>query len=290
MEIRSLKYFAAVCETLNFRKAADKLHISQPSLSASIQKLEEELDVKLLYRDNKRVMITREGSVFYKEACEILEKIASVENRMQDMKQEEKRRLTLAFPSTSGAWLWPELLEDFRAANPNIELTVFDMSSYDILRGIRNDELELGYGVLDIDIPEDVKMMTVLEDEAKLLLNVSDPLAAEETIDIRKLSGKRIAMYNAGSSFCEAAFLKLLKENAVEAEILYVRQQSSVFNLVAQGLAAAVILDDIELVRNNDAICLRKMKPVLPYKCGFMWKKNRYLSASAKKLLDYFKK
>ena len=52
MEIRSLKYFQAVCETLNFRKAADKLHISQPSLSASIQKLEEELDVKLLYRDN----------------------------------------------------------------------------------------------------------------------------------------------------------------------------------------------------------------------------------------------
>ena len=58
MEIRLLKYFAAVCETLNFRKAADMLHISQPSLSAAIRKLEEELDVKIFNRDTHPVTVT----------------------------------------------------------------------------------------------------------------------------------------------------------------------------------------------------------------------------------------
>ena len=291
MEIRLLKYFAAVCETLNFRKAADVLHISQPSLSAAIRKLEEELDVRLLYRDNKTVMLTQEGAVFYKEVREILDKVAVTEDRMQDMKRDEQRQLKLAFPSTSGAWLWPELLEDFKNANPHIELQVFDMSSYDILRGILNDELEIGYGVLDIDIPEAiVETRTLLEDEAKLLLHRDDSLAQEQVIDIQSLAGKRIAMYNAGSSFCEAAFLDLLKKNRVEAELLYVRQQSSVFNLVAQGLAVAVTLDETELVRHNTVLCLRKFMPSLPYRCGFMWKKNRYLSESAKKLLDYFTK
>ena len=80
MEIRLLKYFAAVCETLNFRKAADMLHISQPSLSAAIRKLEEELDVRLLYRDNKTVMLTQEGAVFYKEVRGILDKVVNTRN------------------------------------------------------------------------------------------------------------------------------------------------------------------------------------------------------------------
>ena len=290
MEIRSLKYFVAVCETLNFRKAADLLHISQPSLSAAIRKLEEELDVTLLYRDNKQVMLTREGATLYKETQEILKMIASVEDRMQDMKWEEKRKLKLAFPSTSGAWLWPELLEDFQEQNPHIEMHIFDMSSYDVLNGIQNDELEIGYGVLDIEIPDDIVTLTVLEDEAKLLLPADDPLALEKTVDIHSLAGRRIAMYNAGTSFCEAAFLKLLHKHNVETELLYVKQQSSVFNLVAQGLAAAVVLDETELVRNNETMCLRKFTPSIPYHCGFMWKKDRYLSDSAKKLLAFFAK
>jgi len=289
MEIRSLKYYQAVCETLNFRKAADNLHISQPSLSVAIQRLEEEMDVKLLYRDNKRVMITREGAVFYKEVCEILEKITFVENQMQDMKQEEKRHLKLAFPSTSGAWLWPELLEGFCVKYPNIELEISDMSSYDILRGVQSDQLEIGYGVLDIEIPDDVMTRPIFEGEARLMLPADDPLTKKSPIDIHDLQGKRIAMYNTGVSFCEAAFLKLLEESGTEVELLYLRQQSSVFNLVAQGLAAAVVLDDVELIRNNDSICLCSLQPSISFRCGFIWKKGRYLSESAKKLLDYFK-
>lgn len=67
MDIRQIEYFRAVCETLNYTRAADKLHISQPSLSAAIQKLEGELGVRLLIRDNKKVLLTREGSVLFRQ-------------------------------------------------------------------------------------------------------------------------------------------------------------------------------------------------------------------------------
>ena len=75
MDIHTLQYFKTICEELSFRKAAERLHISQPSLSAAMRKMEEEMDITLLHRDNKGVRITPEGAVFYKEACLVLKQI-----------------------------------------------------------------------------------------------------------------------------------------------------------------------------------------------------------------------
>ena len=290
MDFQSLTYYKTICENLSFRKAAELLHVSQPSLSAGIRKLEEEMDVVLLHRDNKGVRITPEGAVFYREVCDILQKLSQAQDRMRDLKQDQARHLNIAFPSTSGAWLWPELLEGFARENPNIELTFQDISSYDVLKGVMNDELELGYAVLDVIGKEDKELSTkvLFEDEVKLMVNVEDELAREEIIDIHELEGRRVAMYHQGTSFCEKAFRSLLDEHDIHTDFFYLRQQSSVFNLVAQGLSLGVILDDIELISHNDQICLRSLKPSIPYRAGFLWKKNRYLSNSAKSLLDYF--
>ena len=290
MDFQSLIYYKAVCESLSFRKAAEVLHISQPSLSVDIKKLEEELDITLLHRDNKGVRITPEGALFYKEVCQILKSISEVEHRMQDLKQNQERRLTVAFPSTSGAWLWPELLDGFAKAYPNIELTYLDISSYDVLKGVMNDELEIGYAVLDVikDEADSLMSKVLFDDEIKLLVNAEDELADKDLIDIAALRGRRIAMYQRETAFCDRAFQDLLLRHGIQTEIMHLRQQSSVFNLVAQGLCLAVILDDIELIRNNSLFRIKPLNPPIPYRAGFIWKKNRYLSNSAKLLLDYF--
>ena len=289
MEFRQIEYFQVVSQLKNYTKAAEQLHVSQPSISVSIQKLEDELGIKLLERDNKRVVLTREGAIFLREGGLVLKQMEHLHQVMDDLKPDGKRALKLAFPSTAGAWMWPVLLKEFAAAHPNIELQIQDQSTYEILDGIKKDELEIGFGVLDLNRDEETQTHPLMEDELKLLVARENPLSSCEKVKIEALEGMRVVMYRKGASFSEGLFLRELEKHHVEVELQYVREQSTVFNMVAQDLGIAVVLDDrAELIRNNSGLCTVKFQEPVAYVTGFFWKKDRYLSSSARKLIRFF--
>lgn len=288
MDIRQIEYFRTLCETKNFTRAADRLHISQPSLSAAIQKLEEEFQVRLFARDNKKVMLTREGAVLLKESDLLVRQMNHVKEVMRDLREAEERTLKLAFPATVGAWLWPVLIEDFHSRYPEIELIVEDKSTREILEGISDDELEIGYGVVNINDNPEIVSRPLVKDELKLLLNVEDDLRKRERVDIHSLEQRTVIMYRRGTSFSEQLFLTELKNNNVYVKLRYVREQATVFNMVAQGLGIAIILDETELIKNNSSLCVREFQEPILYESGFFWRKERYLSSSVRKLIDFF--
>lgn len=125
------------------------------------------------------------------------------------------------------------------------------MSTFDIPRGIQSDELEIGYGVIDVNHSPDIVSRTLVRDELKLLLSVDDELAGNERVDVHSLEGKTAAMYRKGTSFSESLLLRVLTENNVRVNLRYVTEQATVFNLAAMGLAFAVVLDESELIRRN---------------------------------------
>lgn len=289
MEFRQIEYFQVVSQLKNYTKAAEQLHVSQPSISVSIQKLEEELGIKLLERDNKKVVLTREGAIFLRESELVLKQAEHLKQVMADLRQDGRKLLKLAFPSTAGAWLWPVLLKDFAAEYPNIELQIQDQSTYEILSGIKSDELEIGFGVLDLNQDQEIETHPLMADELKLLVSSGNPLAICRTVDIEELSGKKVIMYRKGASFSEGVFLHELEKHHVQVEMQYVREQSTVFNMVAQDLGITVVLDDRnDLIRNNSSLCTIKFKEPIAYVTGFFWKKDRYLSSSARKLIRFF--
>lgn len=289
MEFRQIEYFQVVSQLKNYTKAAEQLHVSQPSISVSIQKLEEELGIKLLERDNKKVVLTREGAIFLRESELVSRQMEHLHQVMDDLKPDGRRVLKLAFPSTAGAWMWPVLLKDFAAAHPNIELQIQDQSTYEILEGIKKDELEIGFGVLDLNRDEETQTHPLMEDELKLLVSRGNPLASREKVEIEALEGMRAIMYRKGASFSEGLFLRELEKHRVKVELQYVREQSTVFNMVAQNLGVAVVLDDrAELIRNNSGLSTVKFQDPVVYVTGFFWKKDRYLSSSARKLIRFF--
>src|ERR1700747_3299992 len=124
MELRHVRYFVAVAETLNFRQASNLLHISQPSLSAQIKQLEEALGVSLLRRSKRRVEITQAGEIFLSAAREILLKVKQGSAAALHAERGTAGRIRLGFIPTASFHILPRLLEKIRSTLPlvNVEL------------------------------------------------------------------------------------------------------------------------------------------------------------------------
>lgn len=100
--LRKMKYFVTVCETRNFTKAAQLLHVSQPSITSSIAKLENELGLMLLKRNHHQVELTKEGELFYERAVKVLRDVNDMIEEFKDRGRKSERTLNLAISTSIG--------------------------------------------------------------------------------------------------------------------------------------------------------------------------------------------
>ena len=144
MELRHLRYFVAVAEELNFRRAAERLRLAQPPLRAQIKSLEGELGVQLLERTTRSVKLTHAGRVFLTEARAVLVAATQAEQRAKRAEQGlvGTLRIGLIAPSAN-AWL-ADILRGFQQRFPGVQLSLFDLVSTEQLRRLHEGELDLG--------------------------------------------------------------------------------------------------------------------------------------------------
>ena len=120
MEIRQLQYVIQLALDKNFSRAAEKLHIAQPSLSQQIAKLERELGILLFQRNTNSVDLTYAGSIFAERAQKILDLVAQLQQEMDDISQMRKGRLMIGSLPITGAHVWPMVLPVFQQRYPEI--------------------------------------------------------------------------------------------------------------------------------------------------------------------------
>ncbi len=143
--LRQLRYFVAVARELHFGRAARRLHMTQPPLSAQIQRLEDELGVSLLERNRRSVLLTEEGRFFLDEAERILEGVDQAIRRMEEVKEGIRGTLRIAFVGSSGFVVLPTILKHFRREYPAVKLVLVEMTSAE-------QQLALPEGSVDVGI------------------------------------------------------------------------------------------------------------------------------------------
>lgn len=154
MELRHLRYFLAVAEDLSFRKAAVRLHLSQPALSAQIKALEDELKVKLLQRSTRSVSLTPAGRVFLDEARAVLNAAAQAEQRARTAEQGLTGTLRVGLIASIATVRLADVLRDFVQKFPGVQLSVFDLPSPEQMRRLRDGELDAALVRPPIGFPE----------------------------------------------------------------------------------------------------------------------------------------
>ncbi len=143
MELRHLRYFAAVAEVLNFTKAAARLRIAQPALSRQVQDLEDEIGVDLLKRSPRGVTLTAEGKLFLAETLETLKRVDESVEKVRALARGEYGELHIGYAPSPTVEILPPALAAFRYAAPGVKVTLHDLAGDDLCQGLHNGSLEV---------------------------------------------------------------------------------------------------------------------------------------------------
>ena len=144
MELRQLRYFVAVAEELHFRRAAERLHISQPPLSQQIRALEDELGFALLTRTRRRVELTPAGAAFLRDARALIGELDGAVATARRIDAGQTGRLRVGFVGSALLSIVPGTVERFRASRPGVAIELRERSTVDQLRAVAAGVVDVG--------------------------------------------------------------------------------------------------------------------------------------------------
>ena len=237
--LQQLRILKAVATEKNFTKAAEVLYLSQPSLSKQIKRLEKNLDILLINRENNKISLTENGKVFLQYSERILALCEESCRALIDLKNGDRGNLTVGASQTIGTYLMPRVLALFAQNYPQIDLKVQVNSTRLIANNVLNREIDIA--VVGGEIPNELKKnLTIkdfVEDELSLIISKSHPFAKKKKINKENLYYLNFITLNSNSTIRK--FIdKILIQNGIETKQLKIIMQ---FNSI-EGIKTAVSL------------------------------------------------
>jgi LysR family transcriptional regulator, benzoate and cis,cis-muconate-responsive activator of ben and cat genes len=187
LELRHLRYFVAVAEELNFSRAADRLHMAQPPLSAAIRQLEQELGTELLLRTTREVRLTEAGTIFLEGARRTLAELDRARSDAQRAAAGETGQLRVAFSWSARYETLPAIGRAFRATHPDVSLLTEEMRNARMLPELRSGAIDLAVSLCP-EIVGEFSYATVRSEPVVALLARSHPLAGTNAVELRMLA------------------------------------------------------------------------------------------------------
>ena len=191
MELRHLRYFVAVADELNFRRAAEKLNVTRPALSKQIKDLEEETGLHLLDRDTVRVSLTDAGSVFLAEARGILHDVELAVERAREAQDGCRGQLRIGSVGQIAASFLPDALRAFRTAFPEVEVDFVEMTPPEQLEALEKDEIHLGFAYgPDTHDAASISSLLLAQSTMGVTVSKDHPLASRRSVRLQDLRGQ----------------------------------------------------------------------------------------------------
>lgn len=286
MDIREMACFVAVAEELHFRRAAERLHLTQPSLSQRIRALEHEIGTDLFVRDRRSVALTPAGKAFLEPARRSIDNARIAKEQALRAVRGEVGRLRLGFTVLAFYGLLPEALQAFRRRHPDVEVELVEMNSPSLETALITGTIDLAILHPPLGHPE--LMVRSLPDEPLMLaLPESHPLAALEEIPIRALADELmlIAPRAVGPSIYDRMIALFQSEGVTPHVVQEVTPMTTLSGLVAAGTGIGFVTRGLSR-QPRPGVCYRPVTPTPPsLPMAASWSKPE-LTATGRRFLD----
>jgi DNA-binding transcriptional LysR family regulator len=233
-DVRHLRVFIAVCDDMNFHRAAQKIGIVQPAVSRTITDLERRVGARLLVRSTRSVTLTDAGRIFQEDARALLAEVDRVARNARLTAEGARGRLRIAYTDFAAQRLLPAIIGRFRRTEPDISLDLREMSSERQRRAIADRDIDIGLMLGPFGGPG-LSSLGVAEEPLTALLPANHPLAGAEDVTWRQISAIPLIV---GHSANWSIFRRLLESlSARHGGLPPVAQEVSTMSLIL-GLVA----------------------------------------------------
>ena len=195
MELRQIRSFLSIAETLHFGRTAELIHISQPALSLQIRALEEEAGVRLLERNRRKTTLTAAGLAFRDDAAAALSQLEQAIRRARLAANGKLGLVRIGFISTAGREIVPEIVRQFRELNPEVEFSLRNILTAEQVRMLESGSLDVGFLRLPIGGHSELDVVTVHREPFVLVVPSSHKLAKRKRVRLSEVAGQDFVMY-----------------------------------------------------------------------------------------------
>ena len=253
IEFRHLKYFLAVAEDLHFRKAAERLYISQPGLSRQIKQLEDELGIKLFERHNRKVKLTEAGIYLKKEINSNFKRLDDILYHAKLLNDGINGNIKLGYIGSAIQKIIPKLLLEFKKKQPNVIFKLNEMDNKKQIQFLLSKEIDLGFVRLD-RVPKGLEIRSIFEDTFSLVLPKSHKINENNFKDLSQLQNEAFIFFDA--NFSESYHEKMMQiyDNCGFTPIVshFTVNASSIFRLVENKFGISIVPTSLKLGYDMD--------------------------------------
>ncbi len=305
---RNKEYVLTIYNEGSFTKAAEKLYVSQPSLSATIKRLEEKINAQIFDRSTSPVTLTETGKEYVKYALEIEQKERDFERYVSDYMNLLTGKIRIGGSSMFSSFVLPKTIAEYKSAHPKIQFEIYEDSSKNLINKLSLGDLDI---VIDNTVINNEDICSSLFTSEFLLLAVPKSFTVNEQLakirmsadDVKAEKHKNLAMSAELEYFKDQPFIllnpdndtgkranKLFKKHQLEPKISFtLDQQVTAYNISSSGLGVCFVSDT--LIKNIDAspdLWFYRLSDRETARKIYLYRKNnRYLSLACKKFIEY---
>lgn len=287
MDIRVLKYFLAVAREQSFSVAAERLFLSQPTLSRQIKELEDELGTQLFIRSSKGVTLTEEGMILRARADEIVALMDKTEQEVRKSGEQISGMVYIGAGETYAVKLIADTAKKLNVDHPDIQYSIYSGDASDVLEKLDRGLLDFGIVFQNVDTSKYNSIPLPLKDTFGVLMRKDSPLAKKKTVSLSDLRGQSLIIPRQPNH--NSMFLDILGID--EESVQIAAQYNLLYNgsvMASEGMGYCICIDRLINVTGDSNMCFKPFDPPIEAGSSFVWKRNAVFSRAAERYLLEF--
>ena len=287
MELRQLEHFLAVIEEGTFTRAAERLCLTQPAVSLSIKKLEEEVGSALFARDVHDLSLTQAGRTLAEYARRMMRLRDDATRDMARLGSMAAGSLTVAAHEAAAVYLLPVALRSYVQKFPDIKVGIYRSRLDEIPRQVMDRQVDVGF-VKETPSFHELQCVDVHSDEMVCIASPKHPLASRPRVSLKDVSGEQFILHHLCSATADR-ILRLFEQNATRCRVvaeLWSFENIKEFVRQEVGLAIVPGVTVKEELRNGSLVRLQLRELAMPRKTLMIYRDAGYMSEAARELIN----
>ncbi len=288
MEIRVLRYFLTVVREGGINRAAEVLHITQPTLSRQLSQLEEEVGVKLFHRGARKITLTNEGILLRRRAEEILSLVDRTEKELTRQEELVEGRIVIGCGELAAVQVLSEIIESFHEKYPLVSYDIFTANADLVKEQMEKGLIDIGLLLEPIDMEKFDFIRMTGKERWGVLMRPDDPLANKEAVSAKDLENLPLILPRRSNVQNELS--NWLGDSFQSTKVLFTSNlNTSGAIMVQKGLAYSIVIEGSVPFWDKEKIAYRPLYPELAANSALAWKKQQPFGLAAERFIEFIK-